>query len=130
MIRRSDGIFAYHLAVVLDDEYQGINQVVRGADLLEATCLHLYLQRLLGLKKPDYLHIPLVRNDRGDKLSKQTGATGLDCNQAASLLVAALRVLGQPIEQGLDQATTGDIVEQAVRSWDYQRIPVPEADLY
>ena len=129
VIRRSDGIFAYHLAVVLDDEYQGINQVVRGADLLEATCLHLYLQQLLGLNRPAYLHIPLVRNSHGDKLSKQTGATVLDSNQCASLLVAALRILGQPVEQGLDRAATGDIVEQAVRLWDYRRIPV-ETNFY
>jgi glutamyl-Q tRNA(Asp) synthetase len=78
VIRRADKIYAYHLAVVMDDELQGINQVVRGADLLEATCLHLYLQHLLGLKPPEYLHVPLVRNEKGDKLSKQTGATALD----------------------------------------------------
>ncbi len=114
----------------MDDEFQGINQVVRGADLLEATCVHLYLQQLLGFKSPEYLHIPLVRNNNGDKLSKQTGATALDTSQAAALLVDALNFLGQPIEQGLDQGTASEIVAQAVRSWDYQRIPVPEGDLY
>ena len=130
VIRRADGIYAYHLAVVLDDELQNINQVVRGADLLEVTCLHLYLQQLLGFTPPEYLHIPLVRNDIGDKLSKQTGATALDISQASTLLVSALRILGQPVEPGLEQATTSEIIEQAVRSWDYQRITVPEGDIY
>ena len=130
VIRRADSIYAYHLAVVMDDELQGVNQVVRGADLLEATCVHLYLQHLLGFKPPDYLHVPLVRNDNGDKLSKQTGATALDTSQAATLLVDALRVLGQPIERGLDRATAREVIEQAVRSWDYRRIPVPKGDLY
>ena len=130
VIRRADGIYAYHLAVVLDDERQNINQVVRGADLLEATCLHLYLQQLLGFTPPEYLHIPLVRNSNGDKLSKQTGATALDTSQAASLLVSALRILGQPVEPGLDQGTASEIVAQAVRTWDYQRIPVVAGSIY
>ncbi len=130
VIRRADNIYAYHLAVVMDDELQGINQVVRGADLLEATCVHLYLQHLLGFRPPEYLHVPLVRNDKGDKLSKQTGATALDTSQAAALLIDALRVLGQPIEQGLEGESASEVVEQAVRSWDYRRIPLPEGDLY
>ncbi len=130
VIRRADKIFAYHLAVVMDDELQGINQVVRGADLLEATCVHLYLQHLLGFRPPEYLHVPLVLNDKGDKLSKQTGATALDTSQAAALLIDALRVLGQPIEQGLEGESASEVVEQAVRSWDYRRIPLPEGDLY
>jgi len=130
VIRRADKIYAYHLAVVVDDDSQGINQVVRGADLLEATCVHLYLQHLLGFKTPEYLHVPLVRNTKGDKLSKQTGATALDTSQAATLLLDALRVLGQPIEPGLNRSTAREIVEQAVRSWDYRRIPLPKGDLY
>ena len=130
VIRRADNIFAYHLAVVLDDELQNVNQVVRGADLLEATCLHLYLQQLLGIKSPEYLHIPLVRNDNGDKLSKQTGATAIDTKQATSLLIRALRILSQPVEAGLDQATASEIVQYAVASWDYRRIPLPKGDIY
>jgi glutamyl-Q tRNA(Asp) synthetase len=130
VVRRADNIYAYHLAVVMDDELQGVNQVVRGADLLEATCLHLYLQQLLGFKPPEYLHVPLVRNDNGDKLSKQTGATALDISQVGILLVDALRVLGQPIEPGLERGSAREIVEQAAQSWDFRRIPVPECDLY
>jgi glutamyl-Q tRNA(Asp) synthetase len=130
VIRRADGIFAYHLAVVLDDELQGMNQIVRGADLLEATCLHLYLYRLLGFSVPEYLHVPLVRNELGDKLSKQTGATALDKNKAPALLISALETLGQPIQEDLLQAKPAEIIRQAVGHWDYRRIPVPEGDIY
>ena len=130
VIRRADGIFAYHLAVVLDDELQHMNQIVRGADLLEATCLHLFLYRLFGFTAPAYLHVPLVRNNHGDKLSKQTGATALDRNKASALLISALQVLGQATEAGMQQANTAEIVRHAVKSWDYHRIPVPEGDIY
>ena len=130
VIRRADNIFAYHLAVVLDDELQNVNQVVRGADLLEATCLHLYLQHLFDIEPAEYLHIPLVRNNKGDKLSKQTGATGLDTSQAASLLVESLRILGQPVETGLQQVSASEIVHNAVKSWDYRNIPQPQGELY
>lgn len=130
VIRRADGIYAYHLAVVLDDEFQNINQVVRGADLLEATCLHLYLQQLLGFTTPEYLHIPLVRNSHGDKLSKQTGASPLDTQQVSPLLVSALRFLGQPIEQNSEQASTAEVLEYAVRSWDYRRVQTPASKIY
>ena len=129
VIRRADGMFAYHLAVVLDDELQHINQIVRGADLLEATCLHLYLYRLFGFGVPEYLHVPLVRNDQGDKLSKQTGATGLDRNEAPALLISALRVLGQPVEEGMSQAKPTEIIRQAVCGWNHQRIPL-DGDIY
>jgi glutamyl-Q tRNA(Asp) synthetase len=129
VIRRADGMFAYHLAVVLDDELQHMNQIVRGADLLEATCLHLYLYRLFGFSVPEYLHVPLVRNDQGDKLSKQTGATGLDRNEAPALLISALRVLGQPVEEDMLRAQPTEIVRQAVRSWNYQHIPLA-GDIY
>jgi len=130
VIRRADGIFAYHLAVVLDDELQQMNQIVRGADLLEATCLHLFLYQLFGFRTPEYLHIPLVRNNHGDKLSKQTGATALDKNKASFLLVSALQVLGQDTDAGMQQAKPAEILRQAVLSWDYQRIPVPEGEIY
>jgi len=130
VIRRADGIYAYHLAVVLDDELQDMNQIVRGADLLEATCLHLFLYQLFGFTAPEYLHVPLVRNIHGDKLSKQTGATAVEKNKASALLISALQVLGQPTEAGMQQAKPSEIVSYAVQSWDYERIPVPEGDIY
>ena len=86
VLRRVDDIYAYHLAVVVDDELQGIDEIVRGADLLENTCLHLFLQQTPRLRTPDYLHLPLVNNADGVKLSKQTGALALDPDNASTLL--------------------------------------------
>ena len=122
ILRRSDGIFAYHLAVVIDDERQGINQIVRGADLIQATALHLYLQRILGYRMPEYLHIPLVRNTTGDKLSKQTGARAVDCADRHSLILKALATLGQPVDKAMLDASPGEILNSAVKYWDHHHI--------
>jgi glutamyl-Q tRNA(Asp) synthetase len=78
VLRRADGLWAYQLAVVVDDAAQGITDVVRGADLLENTPRQIWLQRQLGVPTPEYLHVPVMTNDSGDKLSKQTGAQPLD----------------------------------------------------
>jgi glutamyl-Q tRNA(Asp) synthetase len=117
VLRRSDDIYAYHLAVVVDDELQGIDQVVRGADLLENTCLHIHLQQRLGFATPDYLHLPLVENADGVKLSKQTGATALDHAKAPSLLLAALRHLEQQPPAELEHETPQTILQWSVRNW-------------
>jgi glutamyl-Q tRNA(Asp) synthetase len=74
VLKRADGYWAYQLAVVVDDAAQGVTDVVRGADLLDSTPRQIYLQRLLGVPTPRYLHVPVVRNANGEKLSKQTGA--------------------------------------------------------
>jgi glutamyl-Q tRNA(Asp) synthetase len=118
VLRRNDNIYAYHLAVVIDDELQGIDQVVRGADLLENTCLHLYLQQCLGFSTPEYMHLPLVNNTDGVKLSKQTGASPLDHRQPSQLLVAALRHLGQPTTDGLADSDPQAILRWARAHWD------------
>jgi len=94
VLKRADGIWAYQLAVVVDDAAQGITQVVRGADLLDSTARQIHLQRLLGLPTPAYLHLPLVRNGDGDKLSKQTGAAALDLTRPLQELEQAARFLG------------------------------------
>jgi len=117
VLKRVDNIFAYHLAVVVDDELQGINQVVRGADLLENTCLHIYLQQRLSFSTPEYMHIPLVNNAQGIKLSKQTGASALDYLQASGLLVAALRHLGQAVQRDIEQNKPREILQWAVVNW-------------
>ncbi|TFW29023.1 tRNA glutamyl-Q(34) synthetase GluQRS [Duganella callida] len=78
VILRADGYWAYQLAVVVDDGAQGITDIVRGADLLDSTPRQLYLQQALGLPQPSYLHVPVVVNEAGDKLSKQTGAQAFD----------------------------------------------------
>ena len=78
MLHRADGLWAYQLAVVVDDAAQGITDVVRGEDLADNTPRQIVLQRLLGLPTPRYLHTPLVRGADGEKLSKQNGAEPLD----------------------------------------------------
>jgi glutamyl-Q tRNA(Asp) synthetase len=117
VLRRNDNIYAYHLAVVVDDALQGIDQVVRGADLLENTCLHIYLQQRLGFATPEYMHLPLVLNADGVKLSKQTGALPLDHAEPARLLLAALRHLGQQPPAGLAGEPTEAILCWAREHW-------------
>ncbi|KAB2843721.1 MAG: tRNA glutamyl-Q(34) synthetase GluQRS [Burkholderiales bacterium] len=95
VIRRADGWFAYHLAVVVDDAAQGITHVVRGADLLSSTPRQIYLQRLLGLPTPQYLHIPVATSVSGEKLSKQTLAPALPERDPMPQLRAAWSFLGQ-----------------------------------
>jgi glutamyl-Q tRNA(Asp) synthetase len=104
-VLRSDGIFAYQLAVVVDDAYQQITEVVRGADLEDSTPRQLHLQKLLGLPSPGYRHVPVVTNENGEKLSKQTQAPPLDPDHAAELLANALRFLEQPVDAKGDLAS-------------------------
>ncbi len=82
VVRRADGLWAYHLAVVVDDAYQGVTRVVRGVDLEQMLPRHRWLQEALGLPKTEVLHVPLVVNARGEKLSKQTQAPALGSGQA------------------------------------------------
>lgn len=127
VLRRIDNIYAYHLAVVVDDELQGIDEIVRGADLLENTCLHIYLQQKLGFTTPRYLHIPLANNAQGIKLSKQTGASPVDRRQASQQLVAALGHLGQNLDAELRQGSVGEILRSAIDNWNPASIPVQQA---
>src|SRR5690606_17687132 len=86
VLKRADGLFAYQLAVVVDDAEQGITHVVRGADLLDSTPRQIYLQQLLDLPTPQYLHVPVVTNAAGEKLSKQTMAEAIDPQHANTQL--------------------------------------------
>lgn len=94
VLRRSDGPVAYQLAVVVDDAEQGITDVVRGADLLDSTPRQIYLQRQLGYRQPRYLHLPVVTNAAGQKLSKQTGAEPLRMSDTSALLWHTFAFLG------------------------------------
>jgi glutamyl-Q tRNA(Asp) synthetase len=128
ILKRVDGIYAYHLAVILDDDSQSINQVVRGADLLLSTCLHLYLQQLFELTTPQYLHLPLIKNSDGKKLSKQTGAKAIDINHPSATLISALQFLNQPTQSSWLDLKPKAILQQATNQWDHHLIK-PETDL-
>jgi len=123
VLKRSDGIYAYHLAVVVDDAFQNITQIVRGADLLQSTNLHIYLNKILGLTTAEYLHIPLIKNKNGDKLSKQTGAEGLNIDQASNQLVRSLNILGQDIPEEFNHYKPDEILQYATQHWDITKIP-------
>jgi glutamyl-Q tRNA(Asp) synthetase len=117
VLKRADGYWAYQLAVVVDDAEQGVTDVVRGADLLDSTPRQIFLQRLLGVPTPRYLHVPVVRNARGEKLSKQTGALAVRPGDEAAA-VAALRQAAGFL--GLDVGEADSLAEfwsAAVPAW-------------
>ncbi|MCC6533750.1 MAG: tRNA glutamyl-Q(34) synthetase GluQRS [Burkholderiales bacterium] len=123
VLKRADGIFAYQLAVVLDDADQSISEVVRGADLLDSTARQMLLQRLLGLPAPAYLHVPVAVNAAGAKLSKTTLARPLDPLRAGATLLAALRFLGQCPPPELAGASATEILCWGIAHWDRGAIP-------
>jgi glutamyl-Q tRNA(Asp) synthetase len=120
---RADGLFAYQLAVVVDDAAQGITDVVRGADLLDSTARQIFLQRLLGVPNPRFLHLPVVTNAQGEKLSKQTLAAPVDPARAAESLFRALEFLGQTPPSALQRASVRDVLAWAVAHWRREGIP-------
>ena len=123
ILKRRDGLFAYQLAVVVDDALQGVTEVVRGTDLLDSTPRQIYLQQQLGYDLPSYLHLPLVVNERQQKVSKSTGAPALDQNQPTRALVSALRHLGQQPPTKLEQEDLASFWNWAIEHWDHQKIP-------
>jgi glutamyl-Q tRNA(Asp) synthetase len=121
VVKRADGFWAYQLAVVVDDGEQGVTDIVRGADLLDSTPRQLYLQQVLGLPRPAYLHVPVVVNALGEKLSKQTGAQAFDNGAAPQLLLRdamlpAARFLGLEIPAAAP--TIADFWRLAVPAWE------------
>jgi glutamyl-Q tRNA(Asp) synthetase len=116
VLRRADGLWAYQLAVVVDDAAQGITHVVRGQDLADNTARQIQLQRALGLSTPAYLHTPLVLGANGEKLSKQNGAQALDLSDPLDALAVAGRALGL---QSTGQ-TAGQWLAQATGEWQFR----------
>ncbi len=114
VVKRADGYWAYQLAVVVDDAAQGVSEVVRGEDLLDNTPRQIHLQRLLGLPTPGYLHLPLVTNALGQKLSKQTFAKALDPARAGDNLIEALSHLGIHLPGTLRLAPPTEILATAL----------------
>ncbi len=117
VILRADGQYAYQLAVVVDDAAQGVTEVVRGSDLLDSTPRQLYLQEALGLPTPRYLHLPVVVNGDGEKLSKQTHARPLPLSDPLPSLWAAARFLGQEPPPSLAAGRVADFWRWALASW-------------
>lgn len=120
VIHRADGLSAYQLAVVVDDAFQGISHVVRGADLLDSTARQIFLQHCLGFGTPAYAHIPLAMGGAGAKLSKRLVSDPVGRRPPAEALTLALRFLGHDPPQG---ARLNELWEWAVEQWDLGRVP-------
>ncbi|MEO8507728.1 MAG: tRNA glutamyl-Q(34) synthetase GluQRS [Betaproteobacteria bacterium] len=121
VVRRADGLYAYQLAVVVDDAAQDITTIVRGADLLASTPRQIHLQQRLGLPIPAYLHVPVAINAAGEKLSKQTRARALPADAVPALL-AAWQFLDQRAPEA-PPATAGEFLAFAGRAWSRARLP-------
>jgi glutamyl-Q tRNA(Asp) synthetase len=119
VLLRADGVFAYQLAVVVDDAEQGVTDVVRGADLLDSTARQMLLQRLLGVPAPRYAHVPVVVNAQGEKLSKQTDAAPLDPGRPDRDLRRALALLGHPPPPIAGR----ELLAWARDHWSLERVP-------
>ncbi|WP_305043490.1 tRNA glutamyl-Q(34) synthetase GluQRS [Geoalkalibacter sp.] len=124
VLRRADGLFAYQLAVVVDDAASGVNQVVRGADLLASTPRQIFLCECLGFAPPRYFHLPLALGPDGEKLSKRHGAVSVQAGAAPSYLLSrVLAFLGQPVPPGLAEETPAELLAWAAAHFDAARIP-------
>lgn len=122
VLKRADGLFAYQLAVVVDDASQNITHIVRGADLLNSTPRQIYLQHLLKYQQPRYSHIPLAVNRHGEKLSKQTRAQPIKAANASQLIFDALMFLGQNPPASIEQASVSEIWQWATKNWQFNKI--------
>lgn len=122
VVRRRDGPFAYHLAIVVDDERDGVSEVVRGTDLLSSTPRQILLQRTLGFRTPDYAHLPLLAEPDGRKLSKSRRALALDSKDAPRQLWQALVWLEQAPPAALARAPVREIWDWAMANWRPERL--------
>jgi glutamyl-Q tRNA(Asp) synthetase len=117
IIRRRDGLVAYQLAVVVDDELEGVTEIVRGIDIMASTQRQIWLQQLLGYSSPKYAHVPVITHPNGDKLSKLTGAPGIPQENPQPILVEALIALRQDPPADLDASSVHDIWQWAISNW-------------
>jgi len=123
IIKRKDGLYAYNLAVVVDDIQQGITEVVRGADLIPTTGFQLCLYQLLGAKQPSYVHLPLAVTEPGLKLSKQNHATAVDKQNPVPTLKKVLAFLGHPVPDSVPQHNCRALLNWAQMNWSLSNIP-------
>jgi glutamyl-Q tRNA(Asp) synthetase len=128
VLRRADGLFAYQLAAVVDDAESGVNQVVRGADLVTSTPRQIFLHSCLGNPLPYYVHLPLVLAPDGKKLSKRHSAVVADSTrEGGALLWRALHFLGQAVPAGLQAATPREVLSWGITHFSLDRVPVKSA---
>tara|TARA_R110002049_G_scaffold58547_8_gene159089 strand:+ start:1564 stop:2454 length:891 start_codon:yes stop_codon:yes gene_type:complete len=123
VLLRKDGLFAYQLAVVVDDAFQNISCIVRGSDLLDSTPRQIYLQQCLGFETPQYAHFPVAVNEDNQKLSKQHFAAPLDHKTPLPALLRALKFLGQPLSEELAEGDIANVLQWAIAHWDIQAVP-------
>jgi len=123
IVHRADGLVAYHIATVVDDAYQGITEIIRGADLLDSTPRQIYLQQILNYPMPSYAHLPVVVDDHGYKLSKQHHARPINDNEPAQILFTALNFLGQHPDNELLQGNVDEIIQWGIKNWSMHKIP-------
>lgn len=117
ILKRKDRIIAYQFAVVIDDDSQHINHIVRGYDLLDSTPRQIYLQQKLGLATPDYMHVPVIVDAQGYKLSKQTRATAVDVNKPHAVIFELLTLLKQKPPSDLQHAPSTELLSWAIEHW-------------
>jgi glutamyl-Q tRNA(Asp) synthetase len=117
VVRRADGVYAYHLAAALDDAWQGVTHITRGADLLDSTMRQIYVQAALGLARPIYAHLPVVLDRRGDKLSKQTHAPAVSAPAAGHALYHALSCLDLAPPRDAYGAPPQEMLAWALAHW-------------
>ena len=130
IIYRKENLPSYSLAVVLDDAMQGITEVVRGIDLLPFTPVQIHLCKLLKFSIPKFLHIPIIVNQQGQKLSKQSYAPAITHHNCAKTLVQVLNDLGQQIPEELAKDSLTDIWNWAIKHWDRKKIPRAKEIIY
>ncbi len=123
IIKRRDGLFAYNLAVVLDDIDQGVTEVVRGADLIEPTGRQISLYQILGQPEVSYLHLPLAIDNNGNKLSKQNHATAIDIDNPKPALLKAMTFLGFDIPEEIRASDITNILRWGSENWQLEQLP-------
>jgi glutamyl-Q tRNA(Asp) synthetase len=123
ILKRRDHVFAYLLAVVVDDAAQGVTHIVRGADLLDNTPRQIYLQQLLGLPQPAYAHVPVLTEPDDTKLAKSRRSVRLDAAVALPQLLEVFSILGLRVPAALTKATVADAWEWAIGQWDIGQVP-------
>jgi len=122
VLKRRDNIYAYHLATIIDDDFLGITEVLRGIDLLDSTPRQLYLQQRLNLKTPEFMHLPVLTDASGIKLSKQRFAKPVSGENPVKMLLTCLELLAQNPPSALSKANKKEILEWAIENWNPSKL--------